>query len=228
MIRFAFVVMTLISGGQGDRVSAARQVKEAGLRRDFAARRLAYPPEVVFLRGLKRERELEVWVGSAKGRLRKFRTYSVQAMSGGLGQKLREGDMQAPEGFYKVDRFNPRSQFLLSLGLNYPNRADLARKEPRPGYDIFIHGNQVSIGCLAMGDDAIQEIYLIALDAKRKPIDVHMFPGRMDASGWASMREGASPELVRFWSTLRPAYLRFERTRRVPRVAVRDGRYVLR
>lgn len=210
-----------------DRVAAARRAKEAALRRDFAAAGLAYPPPSVYFRALKRERILEVWVGTKSGRMKRFRTYDVRAMSGALGPKLRFGDLQAPEGFYKIDRFNPRSNFLLSLGLDYPNARDRLRGEPNPGGDIFIHGNQVSIGCLAMGDEAIQEIYLIALGSRRKPISVHVFPGRMDDAAWWSLAADAPPSLRRFWGTLRPGYLQFERTRRVPRAVIRKGEYVV-
>lgn len=210
-----------------DRVADARQAKEAGLRRDFAAAGLTYPPASLYIRALKRERRLEIWVGTKSGRMKRFRAYDIRAMSGSLGPKLREGDFQAPEGFYTVNRFNPRSNFLLSLGLDYPNRRDRVRGEERPGGDIFIHGNQVSIGCLAMGDEAIQEIYLMAIGAKKKPIPVHVFPGHMDAVRWPALQAEASPELRRFWATLRPGYLQFERTRRVPRTSVRDGEYIV-
>lgn len=223
----ALTVMATSPAPVEDRVAAARRAKETGLRRDFAAAGLAWPPPSVYFRALKRERILEIWVGSKSGRMKRFRTYDVRAMSGMLGPKLRLGDLQAPEGFYKIDRFNPRSNFLLSLGLDYPNARDRLRGEANPGGDIFIHGNQVSIGCLAMGDDAIQEIYLIALGSQRKPVPVHVFPGRMDASGWQEMTEGAPLELRRFWATLRPGYLQFERTGRVPRTAIRNGEYVV-
>lgn len=210
-----------------DRVADARLAKEAGLRRDFKAAGLAYPPPSLYLRALKRERRLEIWVESPSGRMKRFRAYDILAMSGTLGPKVREGDYQAPEGFYTINRFNPRSQFLLSLGLDYPNRRDRLRGEKRPGGDIFIHGKQVSIGCLAMGDEAIQEIYLMAQGAQRRPIPVHVFPGHMDEAGWATLSTEASPELRRFWGTLRPGYLQFERTRRVPRTTVRDGEYAV-
>jgi murein L,D-transpeptidase YafK len=208
-----------------DRVQDAREAREANLRRDFKAAGLAYPPPSLYFRALKKERRLEVWVGTKSGRMQRFRAYDILAMSGTLGPKIREGDRQAPEGFYTINRFNPRSNFLLSLGLDYPNRRDRLRGEAKPGGDIFIHGNQVSIGCLAMGDAAIQEIYLMALDTRKKPIPVHVFPGHMDDARWAAL-EGTE-EHRRYWATLRPGYLQFERTRRVPRVSVRDGEYVV-
>ncbi|MGV3617766.1 MAG: L,D-transpeptidase family protein [Fimbriimonas sp.] len=210
-----------------DRVADARRLKLAALRRDFGAAGLAYPAPSVYLRAFKRERILEVWVGSPSGRMKNFRTYPILAASGGLGPKVREGDRQVPEGFYTINRFNPRSSFLLSLGLDYPNRRDRLRREPKPGGDIFIHGNEVSIGCLAMGDDAIREIYLIARDTPSKPIHVHVFPSRMDVAGWQALQTEGSPELRRYWATLRPGYLQFERTRRVPKTAIRNGDYVV-
>jgi murein L,D-transpeptidase YafK len=161
-----------------------------------------------------------------KGGFLLFRTYQVQGLSGTLGPKQREGDLQAPEGFYTVDRFNPQSRFLLSLGLDYPNARDRAHVGPKPGFDIFIHGNRVSIGCLAMGDDAIQEIYLLARGAQG-PIRADIFPARLTPSNWVWLRRH-HPDTVRFWESLAPGYDAFERTHRVPRVSVRNGRYVVR
>jgi len=151
--------------------------------------------------------------------------YTVAGQSGALGPKLREGDGQVPEGFYKIDRFNPLSRFHLSLGLNYPNKRDKIVGDPeRPGTDIFIHGNCVSIGCLAMTDPKIEEIYVLASEARKAgqaEIPVHIFPFRFDEP-WPP----ATPELTAFWKTLQPVYERFEKTRFVPGVVVlRNGTY---
>ena len=136
----------------------------------------SYPPKTLFLRAFKRERELEVWAGTRK--LRLIKTYPILAASGVLGPKLQRGDRQVPEGWYHVDRFNPNSRFHLSLGLNYPNDADRIRSAGRdPGSDIFIHGSNVSIGCLAMGNPAIEEIYGVARDVKSR-IQVLILPSR--------------------------------------------------
>ncbi len=136
----------------------------------------AYPPKTLFIRAFKQEKELEVWAGTRK--LRLVKTYPILAASGVAGPKLQRGDRQVPEGWYHVDRFNPKSRFHLSLGLNYPNQADLVRSAGRdPGDDIFIHGSNVSIGCLAMGDPAIEEIYGVARDVKSR-IQVLILPGR--------------------------------------------------
>ncbi len=135
-----------------------------------------YPPKTLFIRAFKQERELEIWAGTRK--LRLIKTYPILAASGTLGPKLQRGDRQVPEGWYHINRFNPRSRFHLSLGLNYPNEADLIRSAGRdPGDDIFIHGSNKSIGCLAMGDPAIEEIYGLARDMKSR-IQVLILPSR--------------------------------------------------
>ncbi|AIE84800.1 L,D-transpeptidase family protein [Fimbriimonas ginsengisoli] len=209
-----------------DRVAVARHAKEAVLRRDLKARGLIYPPSRIYLRGLKRERRLELWVAPSRGPFRLFKTYAVQALSGALGPKRREGDLQVPEGFYTVAGLNPRSRFLLSLRLNYPNARDRAHASGPPGFDIFIHGNCVSAGCLAMGDDAIQEIYLLSAGA-RPPIRVDLYPTRMTDQNWGWLAGQGDPETTRFWSILRHSYLSFDRTHLVPKFKVVRGEYVL-
>lgn len=135
-----------------------------------------YPPKTLFIRAFKQERELEIWAGTRK--LRLIKTYPILAASGVLGPKLQRGDRQVPEGWYHINRFNPKSRFHLSLGLNYPNEADQIRSAGRdPGDDIFIHGSNKSIGCLAMGDPAIEEIYGLARDMKSR-IQVLILPSR--------------------------------------------------
>ena len=126
--------------------------------------------------------------------------------------------MQVPEGLYEVDRFNPLSSFHLSLGLNYPNADDLLYADPAaPGSDIFIHGGCASIGCVALGDDGIEEIYLAALDSRVRPIHVQLFPARMDAADWPAWRDAQiarHPEFCPLWDSLAAAWARFERERR--------------
>lgn len=187
-----------------------------------------FPPAEVYFRAFKREALSEVWIAEKAGApMRLLRTYRIAGASGDLGPKRREGDRQVPEGFYWIDRFNAKSQFHLSLGINYPNASDRVRSDrQRPGGDIFIHGDTKSIGCLAMTDPIIEEIYGIALSARSRRIHVHIFPGRMDDSGWNWLKR-RSPSLVPFWSELRPGFLRFEATKRppVPRIDARTGAY---
>ncbi|EDY16012.1 protein of unknown function DUF949 [Chthoniobacter flavus Ellin428] len=215
-----------------DRIAVARQQHEAALRQKYHAAAVGYPGEV-FLRWLKREAMLELWARDPGRRFRLVATYPILASSGTPGPKRREGDRQVPEGFYEINRFNPKSSFHLSLGLNYPNASDLVLSDhDQPGSDIFIHGSNVSIGCAPLGDNAIEEVYLAALDAQARGqarIQVHVFPSRMNGSGWEQFATGEirqRPELAVFWTQLRPGFEFFERHRTLPTVAVeKDGRY---
>jgi murein L,D-transpeptidase YafK len=190
-------------------------------------------PRIAF-RAFKAERQLEIWgATNDRGPFRLLAAYPIAAVSGTLGPKRREGDMQAPEGFYRIDRFNPHSLFHLSLGLNYPNSSDRRLSDPaHPGEDIFIHGNHVSAGCLAMTDPVIDKIYALALNARnhgQRAIPVSIFPCRLTDSNWAILQAqyARRQDLVRFWSTLRPGYTAFERTHIWPRPHVDShGNYV--
>jgi len=186
-----------------------------------------YPPRSIYFRAFKLERELELWARDQSGKMELIRTSAIAAASGGPGPKRREGDFQVPEGIYQVAVFNPNSRFHLSLGLDYPNKADRILAAGRPGGDIFIHGNRVSAGCLAMTDPVIDEIYKLASHA-RSPVPVHIFPCRMEGTTYASMR-GQYPALCGFWDELAPVYSSFERSHVVPRVGItKRGIYVLR
>jgi murein L,D-transpeptidase YafK len=213
-----------------DRVADARVNVEAELIAHSKKIGVPYPPKRVFFRAFKTEKTLEVWVApSSSSKYVLFRAHDVAAASGVLGPKRIQGDKQVPEGIYYVDRFNPKSNFLLSLGLNYPNEADRVHADKdRPGGDIFIHGNQLSIGCLAMTDEKIEEIYLLALGAReagQKRIPVHIFPFRMTETNLREHSRGS--EWAEFWSDLKPIYDAFERTKKVPQVKIVSGRYKL-
>ena len=202
-----------------DRVAAARRRCGAELRAAFAKAGVRWPADEIFLRAMKREGELELWARNGTGEFfRLVQRLPILAASGGPGPKRREGDRQVPEGFYEVDRFNPLSDFHLSLGLNYPNASDRILGDPvSPGFDIFIHGGNVSIGCLALGDDGIEEIYLAALDSRVRPIRVQLFPARMDAADWPAWRDAQvarHPEFCPLWEELAAAWIRFDRERR--------------
>jgi len=139
-----------------------------------------------------------------------------------------------PEGFYRVDRFNPRSRYHLSLGLNYPNAFDRARAGQRdPGDDIFVHGGCATIGCVTIEDGPIERVYLAAVMARdrgQRQLPMHLFPCRFgQARCEATLAEGAEDDarLGPFWDSLRPGYLAFEASRRVPRVRASSAGYTL-
>ena len=177
--------------GQRSVADVVREVGPAARARlapHFARAAVRYPPSKVVLLAFKKERRIELW--AASGTQRRFlREYAVTAASGTTGPKRREGDQQVPEGLYNVTWLHPNSSYHLSMKLNYPNATDRrhARAEGRTrlGGDIFIHGKAVSIGCLAVGDEAIEELFVLAADSGRN-VDVVIAP--------ADLRRGPLPE----------------------------------
>ncbi len=146
----------------------------------FEAAKIPYPPKKVIFVGLKHEKILEVWACGKQDRFSLIRTYPILAASGRLGPKLREGDRQVPEGLYKIESLNPNSMFHLSLRINYPNDFDRqqAKRENRTnlGGDIMIHGSNASIGCLAMGDEAAEDLFILAAETGIDNISVILSP----------------------------------------------------
>lgn len=178
----------------------------------------------IFLRIFKKGGKLEVWV-EKDGEYGLFKTYDICFFSGSLGPKLRTGDLQSPEGFYFVNpqRLNPSSRFHLSFNLGYPNAYD--RAHGRTGSAIMVHGNCVSIGCYAMTDARIEEIYALADAALRNGqsfFRVHVFPFRMTSE---NMRRYGKSRWIDFWENLKEGYDFFEREKRPPNVVVSNGRY---
>lgn len=145
----------------------------------FSQAKVAYPPKEITLVALKQERKMEVWAKDNTGS-HLIHTYRIQAASGVSGPKLRLGDKQVPEGIYRIEGLNPNSHYHLSMKLNYPNDFDLlhAMEEGRtePGSDIFIHGRAVSIGCLAMGDEAIEELFILTSQVGAENVKVVIAP----------------------------------------------------
>ncbi|MDP1592191.1 MAG: murein L,D-transpeptidase family protein [Prosthecobacter sp.] len=195
------------------------------LHGELASKQLKFG-QPAFIRIFKESRELELWLKNSTG-WQLFRNYPIANFSGSLGPKTREGDMQAPEGFYSVTKqqLNPASSYHLSFNIGYPNAYDLAHQ--RTGSLIMVHGNTVSIGCFAMTDPLIEEIYLV-LEAALKntaTVPVHVFPFRMTDE--RLLKETTSPHLD-FWQNLRPAHDLFEKDKRGPRITVENGRYQVR
>lgn len=179
----------------------------------------------IFVRIFKESSELELWVQTGD-RFVLFKTYKVCHYSGDLGPKLRIGDNQSPEGFYFVQprQLNPNSRFYLSFNLGYPNAYD--RTHGRTGDALMVHGNCVSIGCYAMTDRSIEEIYALADAALRNGqafFQVHVFPFRLTAEKLSRHRES---RWYTFWQNLKEGYDSFEKTGRPPTVSVKNKRYV--
>jgi murein L,D-transpeptidase YafK len=209
--------------------AAAKRVKP-GLTRDLAALGLHFG-DPVFLRAFKEERQLEAWVRRREdGKYQLFRTWEVAAQSGTPGPKRAEGDGQVPEGFYFVPRsgMKPDSTFHLAFNIGYPNAYD--RHHGRTGSFIMIHGNQVSIGCLAMTDAKIEEIYTLcdaALTGGQGFFRVHFFPFRMTGERMERAKDD-DHKWFAFWSELREGHDFFEKHRVPPEVTVVGGKYHFR
>ena len=139
-----------------------------------------YPPPRIVLLAVKDTRILKVYAPAADDRWRAVRSYPIHKASGRPGPKLREGDRQVPEGVYVIESLNPNSMFHLSLRLNYPNEFDRQRAQDDRrnglGGDIFIHGGAASVGCLAMGDPAAEELFVLTTDVGRRNITVIITP----------------------------------------------------
>ncbi len=190
-----------------DRLAQYGPAARARLAPAFAAVGATYPPARLTLVGLKDERRLEVWAADASGPFRFVRAYPILAASGELGPKLREGDMQTPEGVYEIEALNPNSRFHLSLRLNYPNAFDQmhAAREGRtaPGSDIMIHGGAVSIGCLAMGDPAIEELFTLVAETGRSKVRVILSPADFRTRDFSYEAPDAPPWTADLYAKLR-------------------------
>lgn len=183
------------------------------------------PQSPIFVRIFKAESELEVWKQREDGHFYHFKTYPICHWSGELGPKIRQGDKQSPEGFYRVPKYqmNPNSQFHLSFNLGFPNAYDKAHG--RTGNFLMVHGKCRSAGCYAMTDALIEEIYALAreaFDGGQKEFHVHAFPFRMTEENLARFRGNKN---TRFWRSLKKGYDHFEITRQVPNVEVCARRY---
>jgi murein L,D-transpeptidase YafK len=203
--------------------TAIERVKPS-LESSLRAKKLRFGAPM-FLRIFKESRQLELWLDDGE-RFDLFKTYEICTFSGSLGPKRRRGDLQSPEGFYFVTpgRLNPVSEFHLSFNLGYPNAYD--RAHGRTGSALMVHGDCVSIGCYAMTDAAIEEIYALADAAFRNGqpfFRVHVFPFRMTADNMAKHENSRWKE---FWENLKDGYEFFENSGRPPNVEVQGGRYV--
>lgn len=180
----------------------------------------------IMIRIFKQENELEVWKRKNTGRYAKLASYEICKWSGKLGPKYKEGDRQAPEGFYSVNphQMNPNSQYHLSFNMGFPNAYD--RSHGRTGSHLMIHGACSSAGCYSMTDEKVEVIYALARDAFKggqKAFQIQAFPFRMTAENMVKHRKHKS---FAFWKMLKRGYDHFEITRVPPKVNVCEKRYV--
>jgi murein L,D-transpeptidase YafK len=209
--------------------------KEDSLRMEFSKKGLQWPAKYVYIRSFKYDAQLEVWVkNDVREQYKLFKTYRVCMQSGTMGPKRFQGDYQVPEGFYYINEFNPNSNYHLSLGLNYPNASDRILSDSlRPGGEIYIHGSCVSVGCIPVTDDQIEELYIIASYAKANGQDfipVHVFPVKYNVKkslDYLNSSTKKNQQLQQFALQLREAFDKFEEKKQRPLVLVnKKGQYV--
>jgi hypothetical protein len=209
-IRSALVSMIQIVKGKktvAQRISEFGEAVHTRLLGRFEELGLSYPPQKIILVGLKDEKLLEVWVSDGSGPFKYLKTYPILGASGILGPKLAEGDFQVPEGIYAIESLNPNSAFHLALRVDYPNRSDrdkgAADGRSDLGTDIMIHGSSASIGCLAMGDQAAEDLFVMAAESGLENIVVILSPVDLRTRDVPSTGAHLPPWAPELYSTIR-------------------------
>ena len=210
---------------QFERVRETYAKKEIHLKKLLTSKGIHSFDYDLFLRAFKTEEILEVWIKNKNAsKYQLLIAYPFCKNSGSLGPKRVEGDGQIPEGFYRISNFNPKSNFLLSLKVNYPNDSDRILSDPiRPGNDIYLHGGCQTIGCIPITNDKIQELYLLAVEAHEagKSILIHIFPTKHFQN---VLMEGNLN--FSFWKNLEEGFDFFEKNKELPKVEVlENGKY---
>ena len=235
-MRFLFLLFTICLWGNGysqsfaeqqlnfERVRLAKARNEAMVRKMFKDSGLK-APKYIYWRSFKLEDELELWgADTSTGPYRRVKTYHICKGSGDLGPKRKFGDMQVPEGLYFIERYNPNSNYHLSMKIAYPNESDaVLGDKDNPGNEIYLHGGCASVGCLPMTDSTIDEIYWISVMAqnyqgKNAKIPIDIFPCRFNKKNWIYLKTNYShkPQLIKFWQNLEEAYTFFEEKKVAP------------
>jgi murein L,D-transpeptidase YafK len=177
----------------------------------FTAAGVPYPPARFLLLGLKHERELQLYAAGPAQDLAFVRSFAILGISGDLGPKLREGDRQVPEGVYRIVYLNPNSIAHLSLALSYPNDFDRVHAEEDGreaailGGDIMIHGGSGSIGCLAIGDQAAEDLFVLAADTDWQQAVIVVSPVDFRRTSLPMDYRPAEPWVTRLYAWLRTA-----------------------
>ena len=180
---------------------------------------ITWPPKRLYLLAFKHEQSLEVWAANRTGPYARIATYPIIYHSGEVGPKRREGDLQVPEGFYRLPVLNPNSAYHLSIRIDYPNDEDIRhRVVPRRqmGGDIYLHGGSGSVGCLAMGDAAIEDLFCLV--ALTRPANRRILIAPVDFRGGRTVRPAPDEEWVRDL---------YQRMKTALREFPRDGRRIV-
>jgi len=215
------------------RVKAAFDNKEVDLKTKLRLAGIRPESFDLHVRAFKQEETVEVWAKNKVDNMYTLiSTYPFCSSVGGLGPKRQQGDQQIPEGFYTFNLFNPNSNYHLSLQVSYPNKSDsLLSTYKDLGGQIFVHGGCLTIGCIPITDDKIEELYVLAVMAKdngQVDIPIHIFPNRMNYANYKSLlARYPNKQLHIFWTNLRPVYQHFEQTGEIMGIRINhQGRYL--
>jgi len=242
--RFTLIILTLfLCSFQSDsfkesqlkysRVRQAYKDKESNILTLLKSKHIDRNELKIYIRAFKNEKQIELWGKNASDtKYSLIKTYEVCRTSGRLGPKRKQGDLQIPEGFYHIDRFNPYSNFYLSLGINYPNKSDrILGVKNKLGGDIFIHGACVTIGCLPITDDQIKELYIFCIEAKNNgqlKIPVTIFPSKLTDKEYEQLTDKNKSDFdkIGLWTDLKKGYQIFNETKQLPSIGfINSGRH---
>ena len=219
----------------GSKLAAIVKQREDSIKKQCEVMGISWPLKQIYIRSFKYDSQLEVWArGKRNEPFKLLRTYKVCALSGALGPKRIEGDYQVPEGFYYINQFKPNSNYHMSLGLNYPNASDqLLSDSSKPGADIFIHGSCVTVGCIPIRDNQIEELYLLASyahDQGQDFIPVHIFPIRYNVEKSKEFLTKVSKDdadYQKFSGRLKEVFDYFEENKKIPLITInKKGEYI--
>lgn len=217
------------------RVRRAYKEKLEGVKSQLKKHDLAIGEIKIYLRAFKEEKLIELWVtDNSTTKYKLVETFSICKNSGEPGPKRKRGDLQVPEGFYHINRFNPVSSYHLSLGINYPNKSDkILGVKGKLGGDIFIHGECVTIGCLPITNTYIKELYVYCVEAKdngQTTIPVSIFPAKLDDNKFISLKEkhSSSKDKIGLWEDLKKGYDYFNKNKELPSIGfLKSGRHTV-
>ena len=218
------------------RVRQAYEDKETNMLDLLAENSIEKNKLRIYLRAFKKEKKIELWAKNNTDKTYQLiKTYDICRTSGSKGPKRKQGDRQIPEGFYHINRFNPYSNFYLSLGLNYPNKSDkILGVKNNLGADIFIHGACVTIGCLPITDNHIKELYIICIEAKnsgQNTIPVSIFPTELSDANFKKLQSKyeSDSDKIGLWTDLKLGYDIFNDTKKLPSIGFQsNGRHNVR
>lgn len=215
------------------RVRKAYADKESSVKQLLSKHSIEMHAVQIYLRAFKEEKKLELWAkNTGDSKFIFIKEYVVCQTSGSIGPKRQQGDLQIPEGYYHINRFNPASNFYLSLGINYPNKSDaILGVKGNLGGDIFIHGACVTIGCLPITDNEIKELYVFCVEARnsgQKNIPVTIFPCELTPEKLIQLKGkyNGNTAFINLWSDLERGYAIFNETKQLPNIGfLNNGRH---